>query len=133
MPMKRSDYPRNWESIVAAVRERCSRDFRTTPRCECRGECGKSHLLTFDDDPERCQSRHGDPIGAGRKIVLTTAHLNAKDGPCQCRPLCGYMDHLRAMCQGCHLRYDHPRHIAKGRANRRAKLAVGDLFDRVKL
>jgi hypothetical protein len=63
------------------------------------------------------------------RIVLTTAHLNAAGGPCACDPHCGNLDHLKHMCQRCHLRYDGPRHVKNARRNRRARLAVRELFE----
>jgi len=35
---KGSDYPKNWEKIVAEIRER-ARNAREHEQCECRGEC----------------------------------------------------------------------------------------------
>ena len=60
-------------------------------------------------------------------MVLTVAHLNADGGPCQCEPHCGEPSHLKAMCQRCHLRYDHVRHVRNARNTRRKRLAVGEL------
>lgn len=96
MPVKRSDYPGNWEAIVAKVAKRAG------GRCECTGECG---LHKTTGGPRRCVERNGQPAKwAKGKIVLTTAHL------CDCQPLCGNPEHLKHHCQRCHLRYDVPLH-----------------------
>jgi hypothetical protein len=81
--------------------------------------------------PRRCTERQGAAaVFAGGRIVLTTAHLNAKGGPCACDPLCCNLAHLRAMCQRCHLRYDHPRHMSNARRTRERKSGQARLFPR---
>jgi len=96
--MKRADYPDNWKAFSADIRFE-----RAGGRCECKGECGKDH------EADRCPKRHlkvYDDVAC----ILTVAHLNAKGGPCSCEPRCAKEEHVKAMCQGCHLRYDHVRH-----------------------
>ena len=56
-------------------------------------------------------------FAAGR-IVLTVAHL------CQCEPLCAIAEHVKAMCQRCHLRIDvelHVKHAASTRMRKKEK------------
>ena len=73
--------------------------------CECVGECGRSH--SHKEIWEKgdlvgwcCGKKNGESYGATKiKVVLTIAHL------CH-RPACKKPAHLKAMCQGCHLRYD---------------------------
>ena len=109
-PMNRSDYPANWRGFSLDIRW-----TRAKGRCECAGECRTKH------DSGRCERVNGvyhhvgEPegeLGIQRRAlcVLTVAHLNAKDGPCRCVPLCALPEHVKAMCQGCHLRYDHEQH-----------------------
>lgn len=43
------------------------------------------------------------------------------DGRCECDPLCANDDHLKQMCQRCHLRYDAPMHAVNARKTRDAK------------
>lgn len=57
------------------------------------------------------------------RIVLTIAHLNHT--PEDCRD-----ENLKALCQRCHLRYDHAHHMANARETRRKGKAAADLFDR---
>lgn len=102
-------YPVDWDEVVARLRERAE------GRCECVDECG---LHPWG----RCVERQGrKAFFAKGKIVLTTAHLNAAGGPCRCEPLCGNPDHLKQMCQRCHLRYDAPMHVQNARKTLDAK------------
>ena len=121
MPWDRSKYPANWEEISRQVKERAGN------QCQCAGECG---LHRTNPGPRRCIERNGQPAKwAKGKIVLTVAHLNAHDGPCQCEPLCGNPEHLKAMCNRCHLRYDLDHHKKNARRTRRSKLASADMFE----
>jgi hypothetical protein len=124
-PENRHRYPPDWKQISHRIRfERANR------LCECRGECGRSHL--FDDasdafsswlrgenvEPEvgRCTAVHLEPHPrTGSKVVLTVAHLNHR--PEDCRD-----ENLKAMCQGCHLHYDREHHAQTARRTRREAL-----------
>ena len=89
--------------------------MRAEDRCECLDECG---LHPWG----RCVEKNGrKAFFAKGKIVLTTAHLNAAGGPCQCDPLCDDLTHLKSMCQRCHLRYDAPMHTINARKTHAAK------------
>lgn len=54
-------------------------------------------------------------------MVLTVAHLCHTP---ECR------EHVRAMCQGCHLHYDKVHHQASGARTREVAAGQGALFDR---
>ena len=98
---------------------------RATGRCECEGECG---LHRAHPGPRRCEERDGQPAKwASGRVVLTVAHLNGRDGVCGCDPLCTIAEHVKAMCNRCHLRYDVPRHVANAYRSRRAGNALGEL------
>ena len=113
MPVDYGKYPKNWKQISLAIRE------RSGGRCECEGECG---LHRTTPGPRRCMERNGESAKwAKGKIVLTVAHLN--HNPMDCRPM-----NLKAMCQRCHLRYDHDLHQRNSRETRRKRKAIGDLF-----
>jgi 5-methylcytosine-specific restriction endonuclease McrA len=91
---QRARYPRNWKRISRSV------ITRAEYRCEaCGAEQGKPHPVS------------------GSKVILGAAHLDH-------RPENVSPDNLRAWCQRCHLRYDHPQHLAQIRANRLARLAA---------
>ena len=131
--MNYKDYPKNWHAVSRAIRSE-----RAAGQCECAGECGQTH------DVGRCAARHNwRAVYAGRRllgyvqathapseatrlarVVLTVAHLWR--GPCwECQQrgvLCAIPEHLAAMCQRCHLRYDIPQHADTSR-ERRARRA----------
>lgn len=99
-PENKGRYPEDWPGIALAIKERAGW------RCECEGECGVAHGLGPFPDGDRCHKRHGFVYPGffrnGAKCVLTVAHLD--HAPENCEP-----ENLKAMCQGCHLRYDAPR------------------------
>lgn len=89
-PENKHRYPEDWDQIALATKEHAGW------RCECEGECGTEH-------GGRCPEVHRwiaeHFVGV---VILTVAHLNHV--PEDCEP-----ENLKAMCQGCHLRYDAPR------------------------
>ena len=108
--MPDSDYPADWAAISLRIRERAGW------RCECTGECGLHRGV-------RCSERNGhDAQWANGKVVLTVAHRN--HAPADVRD-----ENLMALCNTCHLRYDHVLHLTNAHAERRARKASGDLFD----
>lgn len=112
-PENKARYPRDWKAISKAIRE------RSGGRCECEGECG---LHRTNPGPRRCVERHGEPAKwAKGMVILTVAHLNHQ--PEDCRP-----ENLRAMCQRCHLRYDHDHHQRNAYETRRRGKAMADLL-----
>ncbi len=124
MPFDRSKYPEDWELVSARIR-----NVRSGGQCECVGQCG---LHRTNPGPRRCTERNGeDAQWAKGKVVLTVAHLDAEGDVCECDPLCSNETHLRAMCQRCHLRYDHPKHMANSRRTRFERKADRELFDDV--
>lgn len=114
MPWDRSKYPKNWREVVALVRERSGN------RCECQGECG---LHKTTPGPRRCVETNGsDARWAKGRVVLTTAHL------CECDPPCGIPEHLKHMCQRCHLRVDVKLHMRHAKETRERKVGQKRLF-----
>lgn len=113
MPVDLRKYPANWQQIVAEVWK------RSGGQCECMGECG---LHKDHPGPRRCTERNGEPARYAKgKVMLTTAHLCHDES-------CGNLDHLRHMCQRCHLRYDTKLHQKHARETRRRKLNNHELF-----
>ncbi len=103
-------YPADWPRISARI------VARSGGRCECMGQCGLHR-------GDRCCERNGtDAVWARGKVVLTVAHLN--HFPPDCRD-----ENLMALCQTCHLRYDAVLHMTHAAATRRARRAIGDLFE----
>lgn len=100
----RHRYGHDWPKFSRQIRF-----DRAEGRCECEGECGRG---THEG---RCPNRHGEPAyGTGSKVVLTVAHLCHTP---ECR------EHVKAMCQGCHLHYDREHHARTRAATRTAALA----------
>lgn len=106
-PENKARYGADWPEFSASIRF-----DRAGGRCECEGECGRgTHQV-------RCSNRHGEQAySSGAIVVLTTAHLCHTP---ECR------DHVKAMCQGCHLHYDRDHH-AQTRATTQdtTRLAAG--------
>lgn len=105
MPMNRSKYPENWEEISLAR--------RTAANWQC----------------EWCGRKQGQEVigvkGKPYKVVLTVAHLGVsfpdgtpgdKHNKHDVRP-----DNLAALCNSCHLRYDHADHIQHAKETRERK------------
>lgn len=113
MPWDRKRYPKEWEEIVGQVRK------RSGDRCECHGECG---LHSTTGGRRRCIERNGKEAEFAKgTVVLTTAHL------CECDPPCGILEHLKHMCQRCHLRIDsklHMRHAAETRERKSGQMRL---------
>jgi hypothetical protein len=124
MPAK-AIYPVNWKEISYRIRYE-----RAKGQCECEGECG---LHRTNPGPRRCVERdREDAIWADGKVILTVAHLDAEGDVCRCEEetgaLCANPEHLKAMCNRCHLRYDHPKHMKNAAKTRRAKKNNLELF-----
>lgn len=111
MPTEANRYPFDWKKIVARIRK------RSKGRCECRSECGL-HTTTG-----RCTEQDRRPAKFARGVViLTTAHM------CHNKP-CRRMNHLKHMCNRCHLRYDLELHMRHAQARRHERKAIRDLFE----
>lgn len=106
-PENRARYGPDWPEFSRSIRF-----DRAAGRCECEGECGRG---THDG---RCPNEHhGAAYGTGSRVVLTTAHLCHTP---ECR------EHVRAMCQGCHLHYDRDHHAVTRRVTLAANRADMD-------
>ncbi len=133
-PENRARYPEDWPAIRAAILERAGH------RCEqCKAAnhtriargAGDDVDTYMTDDAHVYDADNGEYLGRKRMsdydvlrmvdIVLTIAHLDHT--PENRDPA-----NLRAWCQRCHLRYDAQHHATNARATRRARKAVGDLF-----
>lgn len=95
MPIQRGRYPSDWDKISLARREQAGW------KCEWCGIAQGTEVL----------GSKGKPY----KIVLTVAHLGPnRDDKMDC-------SNIAALCQRCHLRYDHADHIAHAAETRRRK------------
>lgn len=97
-------YPPEWKEISRRIRF-----DRAAGRCECDGRCGSGR------HSGRCPELHDEApqTFGGKRVVLTTAHLDHV-------PENNDDANLLALCQCCHLRYDHDRHV-QSRRERAAK------------
>lgn len=141
-PENRHRYPKDWPAIrnriVARAGNKCERcgvqnhalggrssvDGRFLP-VEPRGE--KMLRLEWPKPGEDAWCSDGSVREWRRviRIVLTVAHLNHT--PEDCRE-----ENLQALCQRCHLAYDHELHQQNAASTRRAGRAVADLFEESK-
>jgi hypothetical protein len=112
-PENKDRYPANWEEISNYIRF-----YRAGGRCECTGDCGVRHEDQNEERHARCHKRHGTDLTNRRQVILTVAHL------CQ-DPSCIDESHMKAMCQGCHLRYDARQHVQTGHRHRRERKEAG--------
>ena len=96
MPMDRSLYPKNWKQIAYEIKEKA--DWK----CQV---CGK-------------QCRRPDEPFDTHKRTLTVAHLNHIPEDCK-------EENLKAMCAGCHLRYD-AKHHAETRKKKKLEAKDGN-------
>ncbi|HEY9762376.1 MAG TPA: hypothetical protein V6D07_07610 [Trichocoleus sp.] len=85
--MIRARYPDDWEAIALEVKVKadwCCQD--------CSRQCQRP-----EESPEQLRSRIGK--AKSRQYLLTVAHLDQNPANCS-------GDNLKALCTGCHLRYD---------------------------
>ncbi|MBN3815864.1 hypothetical protein G3N57_04245 [Paraburkholderia sp. Se-20369] len=136
-PENRGRYPADWPEIRARILARAG------SRCEqCRVENGDTIVRGIDKDAGTFQRFEGGgevyAADDGRmlgyckaseycgnrwtNVVLTIAHLDHVPEHCE-------DNNLKALCQRCHLAYDAEHHAATARETRRARKAIGDLFD----
>jgi len=119
MSIARADYPAEWPTLRARILRR-SRNRDGMEQCECMGECGL-HCLR---GPRRCLEINGRlAMFALGRVVLTVAHLCRKSQ-------CPRADHLKAMCQRCHLRYDIRQHYTSRRIRWELDAGQERLFER---
>ena len=103
-----AQYPEGWYNFSQQIRFE-----RAGGRCECEGECG---LHQTNPGPRRCTEMNSRPAVFARGVVLlTVAHL------CDCSPPCAIAEHVKAMCQRCHLRVDVELHVKHAASTRMRK------------
>ena len=108
-PENRHRYGADWPEFSRHIRFE-----RAEGRCECEGECGRG---THEG---RCPNKHGEQAyGTGSKVVLTVAHLTHEPED---------REHVKAMCQGCHLHYDKAHHAETAYRTRKERANTEDMF-----
>lgn len=113
MPFDKKRYPPDWKAISLRIRN------RSRGRCECRGECGLHK-------GRRCVEINGHKAEFAKGwVVLTVAHLGVPkpDGsPGDPHDKLDVRDeNLKALCQRCHLRFDHDEHMKNAKRTREKK------------
>lgn len=97
MPMNRSLYPSDWKMIAHRVKEAANWTCQ-----ECGRQCRRPGQDWADFAEMEAEFK---PM----RWVLTVAHLNHRPSDCS-------SENLRALCSGCHLRYDNQHRTLKRRA-----------------
>ena len=134
-PENKARYPKDWKAIRTRIVERagnkCEQCAAPNGVMIARGvgrDAGLYHNAEVGgvycaETGRFVDDRPASEFEATRCIVvvLTVAHLDHT--PENCEP-----SNLRALCQRCHLRYDHEHHMENARATRRSRNAVADLF-----
>lgn len=136
-PENKARYPANWKEIRTRILKRAG------DCCEqCRVANGDMIVRGIDQDAGTFQRFEGDGevyaaddgrlLGRCRaseycgnrwtRVVLTIAHLDHVPEHCD-------DDNLKALCQRCHLAYDAEHHRVNAAATRKARKAIGDLFE----
>lgn len=117
-PENKARYPKDWKQI----RERIL--VRANHRCEFCGVGNYAYRNKTTGEVTRNEMQvetwtcvDGDKV---TRIVLTIAHLDHVPENCA-------DDNLKALCQKCHLAYDHDHHQKNARNTRRDGRAV-DMF-----
>jgi hypothetical protein len=131
MPMKRHLYPKHWEEFSRFIRfDRAKNhcEFCNVPNGELI-ERGVLDGIPFYwlTSGETFNAETGESLGQihsydlefstkqPTKVVLTVAHLDNDNGICDCeiktKLKCANPDHVKALCQRCHLLYDRDRHL----------------------
>ena len=121
-PENLARYPPDWDNISDVIRF-----GRAGGRCECFGECDRTHADALGVVDERCQAVHAEVHPTtGSRVWLTTAHLDNTpensdnpDGVFIELPL--ERSNLRAMCQRCHLNHDRHIHVANAAVTREVR------------
>ncbi|MBD2001890.1 MULTISPECIES: HNH endonuclease [Cyanophyceae] len=93
MPMDRSLYPPNWDEIATQIKQAAN--------WLCR-ECGRQCRRPGETLVEFCKRRNqpwDEVMAHPQRFTLTVAHLDHI--PANCDP-----SNLKALCSGCHCRYD---------------------------
>ena len=128
----KTDRP-SWRALRAAVLERAG------DRCERCKAPNRATISRHPGDPGvymvaaggEVFDGNGEPQGFARgsewpgarsvRVVLTIAHLDDDDGPCNCEPACLREDHVQALCQRCHNVLDGPKRRRNAARTKRAK------------
>lgn len=109
MPMDRSRYPANWDEIARKIKDKANWQCQECGRpCRKPGQSWADFVASLDDERWYMQTfdevyckETGDwgSIDRPQRFTLTVAHLNHIPEDCRRK-------NLKALCSGCHCRYD---------------------------
>ena len=134
MPMNQSNYPSNWKAIAFSVKEQANWVCQECGRpCRKKGVEWSSFVEWILNEfgpsawySETCDEISDDSGMLGilerpQRFTLTVAHLD--HNPMNCSE-----DNLKALCSGCHLKYDKFQHAKNASATRaKKKISEGQL------
>lgn len=117
-PENKARYPKDWKQIRQRILERARHrcEFCDVPNYAYRNRT-TGEVTTNEMQVETWTCVDGDKA---TRIVLTIAHLDHTPENCA-------DDNLKALCQRCHLAYDHEHHQRNARTTRRSGKAL-ELF-----
>jgi 5-methylcytosine-specific restriction endonuclease McrA len=130
MPVDKSKYPSNWKQLATQIKESANWTCQECRRpCRKPGETWHDFLIRPDLAMEwlnqSCEEVFSDDDGMStvidkpQRFTLTVAHLDHDTTN-------NHPDNLKALCSGCHLRYDAPLHRRNASATRdRKRQALG--------
>jgi hypothetical protein len=125
MPMNRSLYPKDWEIIATEVKEAANWECQECGRpCRKPGQtwCDFVHELVQTCDltwyHQTYEEKGQDIVEKPQKFTLTVAHLDHVPSNCGGTHPEGNRSNLKALCSGCHLRYDVRQMALKKRLKR---------------
>lgn len=131
-PENRARYPKDWKLIRAAILARagnaCEQCKAINGETVARGDDGTYMRMAGEvhdaiTGEYRGLARGSEyPVVRMTRIVLTIAHLDHT--PENCDPA-----NLKALCQRCHLAYDHEHHMLNAAKTRRTRGGQVDLVD----
>lgn len=136
MPMNKSNYPPDWKTIAFNVKGQASWCCQECGRpCRMKGVewldfvewllslkgCSPNDWYSETYDEIYDDTGMGGILERPQRFTLTVAHLD--HNPMNCSD-----DNLKALCSGCHLRYDKFQHAKNASATRaKKKLSEGQL------
>lgn len=125
MPIDRSKYPSDWKKIATGIKEKASWECQECGRpCRRPGQSWSDFVTFIIEDHNEYYFDTYDEVSDDsglsttverpQRFTLTVAHLdhNTKNN---------HQSNLRALCSGCHLRYDVELHRANASATRYRK------------
>lgn len=121
MPVDWSKYPKDWKQIALQVKEEANWTCQECGR-PCRRPDETWHdfvvygltILSPWYEQTSGEDKDGNTVEKPQRFTLTVAHLDHDESNCS-------RGNLKAMCSGCHLKYDAQHHAKNAASTRRLK------------